>query len=195
MKRTNSNQQNQALPQNQGQNECQIISWYHDCHGKPTRNDQPPLSDELKSQKEEREKKNVVLRKIKRLSALVFLFPKILIPSFHMWCLDLSPAAEAICYGGLQAAGPTAHGGERSASRRRSRASPVMQPDTEGWTKLPGASQPLRSASERSYAVIARPAGGQRAHTVITLHTHTHTPKKRDGKNKSSRYQQERGVI
>ena len=45
-----------------------------------------------------------------------------------MWSLDLSPATLEICYRGIQAAVPTAHRGERGASRRRGRASPVMQP-------------------------------------------------------------------
>lgn len=45
-----------------------------------------------------------------------------------MWSLDLSPATVEICYRGIQAAVPTAHRGERGASRRRGRASPVMQP-------------------------------------------------------------------
>ena len=45
-----------------------------------------------------------------------------------MWSLDLSPATEEICYGGIEAAAPSADRGERGASRRRGRASPVMQP-------------------------------------------------------------------
>lgn len=80
-------------------------------------------------------------------SLLSFPFSKILIPSFHMWSLDLSPATVEICYRGIQAAVPTAHRGERGASRRRGRASPVMQPVAEmRRTRRDGRSFPERQS-------------------------------------------------
>lgn len=58
---------------------------------------------------------------------LVFLFPKILIPSFHMWCLDRLPAAVEI-YRWLQTAVPTTDRWERHLSIRRGRSLQVIQP-------------------------------------------------------------------
>lgn len=100
-------------------------------------------------------------------ACLVLLFPKILIPSFHMWSLDLPPATVGICYRGMRAAVPTAHHGERGASRRRGRASPVIQPvagtrrTRSGGRSFPGASEPVSPASKRSYAVISRSTAGE----------------------------------
>lgn len=108
--------------------------------------------------------------KIKR-ACLVFLFPKILILRFHMWSLDLLPVTGGICWKRLQAAEPTTQRGERGASRRRGRASPLKQPlagvrrTRRRWTRLPGAPQPLPLASTRSYAVMSR---RRRAHKSLT---------------------------
>lgn len=108
--------------------------------------------------------------KIKR-ACLVFLFPKILILRFHMWSLDLLPVTGGICCKRLQAAEPTTQRGERGASRRRGRASPLKQPlagvrrTRRRWTRLPGAPQPLPLASTRSYAVMSR---RRRAHKSLT---------------------------
>lgn len=121
-------------------------------------------------------------KKIKR-ACLVFLFPKILILRFHMWSLDLVPVTVGICCKRLQAAGQR---GERGASRRRGRASPLRQPlagarrTRRRWTRFPGAPQPLPLASTRSYAVMSRQRRAHKSHTdpftVITFRTQKSPP-------------------
>lgn len=138
---------------------------------KPTRDDQPPL--QIKTIKPKRGRKMLSYEN-QTTACLVFLFPKILIPSFHMWSLDLSPATEEICYRGIQAAVPTAHRGERGASRRRGRASPVMQP-VAGMrrTRRDG-----RSFPERQSLFLQHPNDPRRLYHGQPEHnerTHTHT--------------------
>lgn len=77
---------------------------------------------------------------------------EITIPSFHMWSLDLSPATAETCCQGIGAAAATVHRLQRGASRRRGRASPVMQPLAAGEEhggderSFPGAPEPLLPA-------------------------------------------------
>lgn len=91
-----------------------------------------------------------------------------------MWSLDLSPATVGICYRGTQAAVPTAHRGERGASRRRGRASPVMQP-VAGMrrTRRDG-----RSFPERQSLFLQHPNDPRRLYhgqAVYNERTYTHS--------------------
>lgn len=108
-----------------------------------------------------------------------------------MWSLDLSPATVEICYRGIRAAVPTAHRGERGASRRRGRASPVMQPVAgTRRTRRDGRSFPERQSvfllhpNDPRRLYHGQPENNERTHT----HSRLLSSHKKD--QKSSKKQQ-----